>query len=1070
MLIINRKFINKLCSSTLFISLNVVFAATSILDEDPVFKGPPAFIGEDPSSIKPNVMFMLDVTGSMGAWVSGSSNSRIQIARSVIANVIRDSSDNLRVGFGFFPVFSYKTPNAFGTLARPGWADAPTAAGLASWSGQPFHSRIDMPIRDINQVLPSGLTQRQTLINRVSNIQLYGDITNPSTINGYYTSMASAVAEITRYYRGINPMDFNIDPRRAINIGVSSLTAANTAATLGTFTADPDLATGPIDTPTYVSPIQYACQRNYAVIVTDGEEPWYFPWIQQDGLFSSKVNSVMRPDGTNYMVPRSVNEGPAVSAAAFTNRVLNNIITGVDGFVFDRMAQDYPIMTTHTVGFGQAVPLSREIAMAGGGDYYDASNAAALTASLNQIFANIAKPIFPPNTTPVFNEESTSAVEVKYDARNWTATILVNEVLLDGQFKEGGQKPVVFSLTSNQRQLFTDKGTANTSVFERINQGSNINQATTDTAQTDIYGAMPYTYGISKFLAGFEPIALPGGQLGVTNYRQRPQPNLAALCGSNVANCYSTYAPEQNVMGDVINSTPLIYEIDEAKFLLVGTNSGGLHIFKWNGSTPSTSITMPDTNNYHELLSYMPRTTLENVAFLMKDNYGINSKGLEHRYFVDGNMIPSEGKVFTALGRGGRGIFALDLNQIITSQPDSLIMSNQQIAKVGMWEVNSSSPSLTNLGHVTGKLVVAPTILNGENKNAVITGNGYLTATTSLFVLDAATGAFVSEQAVNNNGRQGLSSPAVVDLDGDDVADHAFAGDLNGNLWLFDLINGKAPIKFYEGTSTQPIYGRPRVVKNNDQYMVIFGTGVFLNKADYQHTDVQSVYGLIFDPSNPSYKHKYSARASDLLKQEIIRDVVQGEETFRSVSSNPITASQHGWYLDLPTNSKTGAEKVNSDIEFINGRIIFNSRYYALSGGILSGNVCEPSEQSSHGWIYALDPLTGANPDNSYWNFGEGIPDGLIDFGGKTKTPPAAVKVGSEGSISVGYSRESGTTKNSIYTKDAQSDSNHQFTNEKILRNDISVPLNIYIGNKWLKVYTRKVKAEPFRIYEHKRF
>ena len=35
--------------------------------------------------------------------------------------------------------------------------------------------------------------------------------------------------------------------------------------------------------------------------------------------------------------------------------------------------------------------------------------------------------------------------------------------------------------------------------------------------------------------------------------------------------------------------------------------------------------------------------------------------------------------------------------------------------------------------------------------------------------------------------RNGLSTPVVIDTDGDRVADRVYAGDIHGNLWAFDF-------------------------------------------------------------------------------------------------------------------------------------------------------------------------------------------------------------------------------------------------------------------------------------------
>ncbi len=80
----------------------------------------------------------------------------------------------------------------------------------------------------------------------------------------------------------------------------------------------------------------------------------------------------------------------------------------------------------------------------------------------------------------------------------------------------------------------------------------------------------------------------------------------------------------------------------------------------------------------------------------------------------------------------------------------------------------------------------------------MVVGNGYNntgSGRAKLFVLNAETGALIAKidtgvgSVANPNG---LSTPAVIDLDGNGTADYAYAGDLRGNIWKFDLTAGSA--------------------------------------------------------------------------------------------------------------------------------------------------------------------------------------------------------------------------------------------------------------------------------------
>ena len=92
----------------------------------------------------------------------------------------------------------------------------------------------------------------------------------------------------------------------------------------------------------------------------------------------------------------------------------------------------------------------------------------------------------------------------------------------------------------------------------------------------------------------------------------------------------------------------------------------------------------------------------------------------------------------------------------------------------------------------------------------------------------------------------GLSTPAFVDIDADRIVDYAYAGDLYGNMWKFDLRDAnpdelegrlryrlpKLPLFTATDASgkVQPITVRPEVTRGPDGagMVVLFGTGKYL--------------------------------------------------------------------------------------------------------------------------------------------------------------------------------------------------------------------------------------------------
>ncbi|HBT97386.1 MAG TPA: hypothetical protein DEB25_07045 [Desulfobulbaceae bacterium] len=159
----------------------------------------------------------------------------------------------------------------------------------------------------------------------------------------------------------------------------------------------------------------------------------------------------------------------------------------------------------------------------------------------------------------------------------------------------------------------------------------------------------------------------------------------------------------------------------------------------------------------------------------------------------------------------------------------------------------------------------------GDHPWVVFFGNGYdsYNGKAVLYVLDALSGKLIRKIDTGAGGetdrpRNGLSSPAVVDVDNDDKADFAYAGDLRGNLWKFDL-RSRDPAKWrvaHENPAGQPqpmfttaaglgeigqaITALPQVVHHNKNsgYIVVFGTGRFFNESDRADNNVQTLFGI----------------------------------------------------------------------------------------------------------------------------------------------------------------------------------------------------------------------------------
>jgi type IV pilus assembly protein PilY1 len=264
-------------------------------------------------------------------------------------------------------------------------------------------------------------------------------------------------------------------------------------------------------------------------------------------------------------------------------------------------------------------------------------------------------------------------------------------------------------------------------------------------------------------------------------------------------------------------------------------------------------------------------------------------------------------------------------------------------------------------------------VANGYN-NKQADANASSTGHSVLFVLDAETGAVTAKIDTNAgtpSNPDGLSGPIALDTNGDGTADVVYAGDLNGNLWKFDLSStnaaswqvalGGAPLFSNAG---QPITVRPDVTKfSQGGYLVVFGTGRYIDTGDNSTTDMQTFYGI--------RDQGFPVSGLTTLVQQSVAGLATGADgnTYRisthavgaptldtpvsgdnTVATATYNASDNGWYLNLPT---TG-ERVVTDPAIRTGRVVFNT---------LIPNT-DPCGYGGSGWVMEVDVMTGNRYDS----------------------------------------------------------------------------------------------------------
>lgn len=423
-------------------------------------------------------------------------------------------------------------------------------------------------------------------------------------------------------------------------------------------------------------------------------------------------------------------------------------------------------------------------------------------------------------------------------------------------------------------------------------------------------------------------VATPKGQYDY------PQSLFSQLYSSD-----STYATWRSESAQQ-NRTPMIY---------VGANDGMLHGF--------------DATNGVEKLAYVPNAIYKRLPALTSPAY-------THEFSVDGSPNVADVKLgndwhtvlVAGLGAGGRGVYALDV-----TNPDSFGVSNV------LWEFTSAHDA--DLGYTFSKPIIAK-MNNG--KWAAIFGNGYVgdnatypsSGKAKLFILyieNGMDGWVVSDYVKIDTGAgtgaspNGLGQIAARDNNLDGMVDYIYGGDLQGNLWKFDLSSASSSAwKVAYGTvavpeplvtvcsdrstvancnnTRQPIVTRPSFTyhpEDLDTAIVYFGTGKYFEVNDATNNDVQSMYGA-WDKGAA-----LGSIAAMPASQKITQTIVDSADfATRTVSNIPEDWSTHKlWMEDFPISGErhVGESRLLSGVLLYNTYIPSSARCEGGGVGYLMG-------------------------------------------------------------------------------------------------------------------------------------
>ncbi len=542
--------------------------------------------------------------------------------------------------------------------------------------------------------------------------------------------------------------------------------------------------------PQYLSPIQDQCQgESHIVFLTDG-----------DPTAAYSEDLIMQDIGVSDCPSSNDHDKECVVELA-RHMHTADMAPDLDGT---------QTVTTHMIGFAFASDWMEEIAQAGGGQYKTANNLDELVSQFKSIVSGVLRTntSFVAPVSAINQYNSLSNLEDVYFAvfrpeasARWAGNLKryrlgtfngQSNVLLDSQgqpavsditgfFKDGTQS---YWSPSQDGADVTQGGAA--SQLPAYSEASTGRKIYTDSVGT----SFPYTLSMEVKAGNISSLGLGSTDL------------IAWIRGQDVddEDADGVVDEHRQFIGDPLHSRPVAINYGSGSVpdvtLYFGTNAGMFHAI--------------DADDGVEQFAFLPAEMLSIQADLRA-----NASGSNHIYGMDGSPsvwwrdVSGNGisasdsgdfaRIYTGQRRGGRSYYALDV-------------TNRNAPSL-MWKiVGGSTRGFEELGQSWARPIIGRINVDGEYRDVLYLSGGYddtKDGTTTkredgmgraMYIVDAVTGELIWSGGAGSGFSTEFASmkysipasPAVIDVDGDGIDDAFFVGDTGGQVWRFDIANGRS--------------------------------------------------------------------------------------------------------------------------------------------------------------------------------------------------------------------------------------------------------------------------------------
>ncbi len=721
-------------------------------------------------------------------------------------------------------------------VSQSGWADGNAMTFLISGSGNKIVESYDSepaaaPKLYITFVSTGGWqkTVRDQLRELV--VAMRADANTP---------IVDVLYEAALYYRG-EGVDFGkkrygstgttTDQRRWTRVShPDSYTGGTLSTPTGCTDADPDSANCVAEeitgTATYISPIQYSCQSNHIVLLTDGAP-----------TANSSITKIKTMTGLSTCSPNTGDEA--------CGRELANFLANIDQ---STAYADKQVVNLHTIGLNLSSTFLSDLANQGGGLYRSANNAGevvtAFTEILNSVITSPTSFVSPSLSVNAFNrlynrDEVYFTLFSPQLTYAWAGNTKKYTLCATGScnFGEVIDADSVAAIDTTTSKIKTTarsywSASADGPAVQSGGAGSQIpayssRRVYTYTGSTDVpASAVDLTAASHTVTDGNANITTT--MLNAASASERTS-LINWMRGQDTEDEDSDGSTADSRWGhaDALHSRPITITYGGTATspvikLLVGTNEGALRM-------------IDAATGQEDWIVYVPEF-LSMQKDLRTNANGIHKIGLDGAPTVqvidinnDGIIDPGVGdkvRVFIGMRRGGRDVYAFDLT------PDSVLTTSSAIGSVKpkfLWRIKGGTGNFTMLGQtwsrplLTKVWIKCPTgdtscddgvgsTQDSKLKDVLIFAGGYDTNYdgndsytipggadsygNAIYMVDPVNGSRLwwasgtssgADLVLSNMSYSIPSDLTLLDSNGDSATDRIYVGDTRGQLFRIDL-------------------------------------------------------------------------------------------------------------------------------------------------------------------------------------------------------------------------------------------------------------------------------------------